>query len=54
MRDEIYDRDYQSGREALHNGIDRLIAGIGLTFRVASQIQFNAPWRAVGRRTGTV
>ena len=27
MRDEIFDRDYQAGRDALHDGIDRLIEG---------------------------
>ena len=26
MRDELYDRDYQAGRDALYDGIDRLIA----------------------------
>jgi hypothetical protein len=52
MRDEIYDRDYQAGRDALHDGIDRLVAGIGQTFRLLSKIQFSAPWRNAGRRTG--
>ena len=55
MRDEIFDRDYQAGRDALHDGIDRLVAGIGQTFRVLAAIQFNAPWkndadRRIGRR----
>lgn len=53
MRDEIYDREYQAGRDALHDGIDRLVAGIGETFRLLAAIQFSAPWRAGGRRTGT-
>lgn len=53
MRDEIYDRDYQAGRDALHDGIDRLIAGIGETFRAVAAIQFDAPWqRNAGRRPG--
>jgi len=26
MRDEIFDRDYQAGRDALNDGIDRLIS----------------------------
>ncbi len=29
MHDEIFDREYQAGRDALNDGIDRLIAGIG-------------------------
>ena len=52
MRDEIYDREYQAGREALHAGIDRLVAEIGQTFRMISAIQFSAPWRVPGGRTG--
>ena len=45
MRDEIFDRDYQAGRDALHDGIDRLVAGIGRTLKVLNSIQFDAPWR---------
>lgn len=45
MRDEIYDREYQAGRDALHDGIDRLISGIGQTLRVLNSIQFDAPWK---------
>ena len=53
MRDEIYDREYQAGRDALNNGIDRLLAGFGQTFRLLTAIQFNAPWqREAGGRTG--
>ncbi len=53
MRDEIYDREYQAGRDALNDGIDRLFAGISDTFRLLSAIQFNAPWqREAGRRHG--
>lgn len=44
MRDEIFDRDYQAGRDALHDGIDRLIAAIGAAFRTFHAIQFRAPW----------
>jgi hypothetical protein len=52
MRDEIYDRDYQAGRDALHDGIDRLVAGIGQTFRVMAAIQFSSPWaKASDRRS---
>ena len=51
MRDEIYDRDYQAGRDALHDGIDRLVASTMQTFRVIAAIQFDAPWnRSAARR----
>ena len=50
MRDEIYDREYQAGRDALHDGIDRLLAGIGQTFRVMNEIQFSSPWARGGSR----
>ena len=53
MRDEIYDREYQAGRDALNDGIDRLVAGISDTFRLLAAIQFSAPWqREAGRRHG--
>lgn len=45
MRDEIYDRDYQAGRDALHDGIDRLISGLAKSLRVLNSIQFDAPWK---------
>lgn len=45
MRDEIFDRDYQAGRDALHDGIDRFVAGIGRTLKVLYSIQFDAPWK---------
>ena len=44
MRDEIFDRDYQAGRNALHDGIDRLVEGIAKTLRVLHAIQFESPW----------
>jgi len=50
MRDEIFDREYQAGRDALNDGIDRLVAGFGQTFRVLTAIQFNAPWARAGDR----
>jgi hypothetical protein len=46
MRDEIFDRDYQAGRDALHDGIDRLIEGAGKTMKVLYRIQFDAPWKS--------
>jgi hypothetical protein len=51
MRDEIFDRDYQAGRDALHDGIDRLIAGIGRSLKVLHSIQFDAPWKNDGAST---
>ena len=51
MRDEFYDRDYQSGRDALHGGLDRLVTATMQTFRAIAAIQFDAPWnRSAGRR----
>ena len=44
MRDELYDRDYQAARDALHGGIDRLVAATMQTFRAIAAIQFDAPW----------
>jgi len=44
MRDELYDRNYQDGRDALHGGIDRLVAATMQTFRAIAAIQFDAPW----------
>ncbi len=45
MRDEIYDREYQSGRAELNASIDRLVAGTAHVFRRLAAIQFDAPWR---------
>jgi hypothetical protein len=45
MRDELFDRDYQAGREALNDGFDRLFSGIERTLRVLYSIQFDAPWK---------
>ena len=53
MRDEIFDRDYQAGRDALHDGIDRLIAGMGRALRVLHSLQFSAPWKRDADRAST-
>ena len=45
MRDEIFDRDYQAGRNALNDGIDRLIEGAGKALKLLHSIQFDAPWK---------
>ena len=48
MRDELFHRDYDQGRDALHAGIDRLIARVAALFRSIERVDFAAPWR---RRT---
>ena len=45
MRDEIFDREYQQGREAMNQGIDRLLGGVMAGFRTLTAIQFAAPWK---------
>ena len=45
MRDELFDRDYQEGREAMNDGIDRLLHLIMDGFRTLTAIQFAAPWK---------
>ncbi len=48
MIDEIFDRQYQSGRKELHAGIDRLVKRVGgalaVTFEAIQRVQFDAPW----------
>ncbi|QIK96323.1 hypothetical protein G7076_07565 [Sphingomonas sp. HDW15A] len=46
MRDEMFHRTHEAGREALHDGIDRLIEKIMTAFRALERVQFNAPWRS--------
>ena len=45
MRDELFDRDFQEGREAMNQGIDRLLAKLLAGFRTLAAIQFAAPWK---------
>ena len=49
MIDEIFDREYQAGREHFHGGIDRLVqrvgAAMGNTFAAIQRVQFDAPWK---------
>ena len=54
MRDEIFDREYQAGREALNASIDRLIDGIARSLKVLNAIQFDAPWKHDGGQRTTV
>ena len=50
MVDEIFDRQYQSGRDQLNAGIDaaigRLTRSIDASFKTLQAIQFAAPWAA--------
>ena len=57
MRDELFDRDYQSGRDQLNSGIDRAIANLGSTLgdslKLLHHIEWSAPWNAnTSRRAG--
>jgi hypothetical protein len=45
MNDQIFDREYQAGRDALNDGISRLIHGAGQSLRVLHSLQFDAPWK---------
>lgn len=46
MRDEMFHRDHDQGRAALHAGIDRLVEKIAAVFRSIERVQFEAPWSA--------
>ena len=54
MMDEIFDRQYQSGRNELNAGLDRAFGKIGQefsrTFEALHRIQWNAPWTSKGKR----
>ena len=56
MIDEIFDRQYQSGRNDFHDGIDRLVKRVGrgaaATFEAIQRVQYDAPWRASKKRRG--
>ena len=45
MNDQIFDREYQAGRAALNDSLDRLIDGVGQSLRVLHKINFDAPWK---------
>ena len=53
MRDEIYDRGYQDGRNALHDGMDRLFGriarGAAVTFEAIHRVEWSAPWKRTSR-----
>ena len=50
MVDEMFDRNYQSGRAELNSGIDKGIAGFVAAmrsgFETLHRIQWDAPWAA--------
>ena len=51
MRDEMFDRDYQAGRDALNEDIGKLLSAIHAAFRTFHDIQFRAPWNGVRPRS---
>ena len=46
MNDQIFDHEYQAGREALNDSISRLIHGAGQSLVMLHKIQFEAPWKS--------
>ena len=54
MIDEIFDRHYQAGRDALNESIagafSRLGRGVGNAFAVLNRIEYQAPWASKAKR----
>jgi hypothetical protein len=54
MIDEIFDRHYQAGRDALNESIAGAVArfgrALGDAFEVLNKIEYDAPWAAKPRR----
>jgi len=54
MIDEIYDRQYQAGRDALNGSIIGLLRRLGdasgNAFKVLNRIEYSAPWTAQAKR----
>ena len=54
MVDEIYDRDYRGGRDALNaailNAFSRFGHAVGNAFEVLNRIEYSAPWAIKTRR----
>jgi hypothetical protein len=50
MVDEIFDRNYQAGREALNASIMSALGSVahavGNVFKVLNKIEYDAPWMA--------
>jgi hypothetical protein len=53
MRDELFDRDYQAAREALHCGVDAFVKNLANGFAALHRIQWSAPWKARGSKAPT-
>ena len=57
MIDEIFDRQYQSGRAQLNAGIDHLFGSIGRelgkSLAAVHRFEWNAPWLANARKRST-
>ena len=55
MMDEIFDRNYQQGRAALNDGIDRAVATIGRelgkSLAALHRVEWSAPWAAPRTKT---
>lgn len=56
MVDEIFDRNFQTGRADLFRGIDNglhhLARSIAGAFETMNRIQFDAPWSSKGSDAG--
>ena len=54
MIDEIFDRNYQAGRDelnaALLGAVSRFGHAVGNAFRVLNRIEYSAPWTLKQRR----
>jgi hypothetical protein len=54
MLDEIFDRHYQDGRDALHSTLavafQRLGHAVGNAFQVLNRIEYQSPWAAKAKR----
>ena len=54
MVDEIYDRDYRAGRDALNatilNAFSRFGNAVGNAFEVLNRIEYSAPWAIKTKR----
>ncbi len=54
MIDEIFDRNYQAGRDALNasmiSALGSVAQAVGNAFKVLNRIEYDAPWRAKAKR----
>jgi hypothetical protein len=55
MVDEIFDRQYQAGRDQLNSAISqafgRMGHAIGNSFKVLNRIEYSAPWSTQPKRS---